>query len=105
MKKILAVAILFVNLISFSNGCALAETSAAAPEIDGLYPRTARVIAFDYKNDLVVCVDWAELIWKFEGIEDWNLNDIASLIMYDNGTPESIYDDQIVSVRYGGWIE
>lgn len=105
MKKILAVVILLVNLISLPHNCALAETCAAAPEMNGLYPRTARVIAFDYKNDLVVCVDWAELIWKFEGIEDWNLNDIASLIMYDNGTPESIYDDQIIAVRYGGWID
>lgn len=67
------------------------------------YPLTAVVVELDAENDIVVCEDYAGNTWEFFGIEDWIEGDIASMIMNDKGTPE-IKDDEIISVRYGGWI-
>ena len=40
----------------------------------------------------------------FYGVEDWELNDICSLTMFNNNTPE-IYDDIIIGTTYGGNLE
>ena len=74
-----------------------------APAKPTLYPLTALVVDFDETQDVVICEDYAGNIWEFYGIEDWQEGDLASFIMNDNGTP-TIYDDEIVSVRYSGWI-
>lgn len=75
-------------------------TGATAP---ALYPMTTVVIETDDKNDVVTCVDFNGNEWAFDGVEDWAVGDIASMIMCDNGTDE-IYDDIICDVRYSGWI-
>lgn len=75
-----------------------------AEGIEGYYPRTAVVTDLDYDNDLVIITDWAGLDWMMEGIEDWQVGDLVSLLMYDCGTPDTIFDDKIVMAYYGGWI-
>lgn len=91
-------AILTVIAILFSTACAV-----SAP--DGFYPRTATVIEFNYMTDAVICKDCAGIVWIFYGIEDWNIGDLVSMMLYDNGTPDSIYDDEIVMAYYGGWVD
>ncbi len=68
------------------------------------YPRTAVVTELDIDNDRVIATDWAGLSWEFFGIEDWCELDIVSMILDDNNTPETIYDDIIVKAYYGGWV-
>lgn len=75
-----------------------------AEGIEGYYPRTAVVTDLDYDNDLVIITDLAGLDWVMEGIEDWQVGDLVSLLMYDNNTPDTIFDDEIVMAYYGGWI-
>lgn len=67
------------------------------------YPLTAVVVELNTENDIVVCEDYAGNTWEFFGVEDWIEGDIASMIVNDKGTTK-IKDDEIVLVRYGGWI-
>lgn len=69
-----------------------------------LYPMTAMVFELDEENDLVIIEDFNGNLWDFEGIEEWMIGNICSVIMDDIGT-ETIFDDEIVSVRYDGWID
>lgn len=68
------------------------------------YPLIGRVFAIDSVHDTVFFVDGAGVSWSFKGVEDWCNGDYVSCIMDDMGT-ESIYDDQIISIRYGGLLE
>lgn len=79
-----------------------AFASTEAPE--NLYPQTFVVVSVDYSENLVTVKDFNGFLWQFYGTEDWIENDICSAIVYDNGT-ESIFDDEIVSIHYTGWIE
>ena len=67
------------------------------------YPLTAKVTALDKENDIVYCVDGSGFLWSFFGCEDWEVNDLASLLMNGNGT-EIIYDDEIVKTHYSANI-
>ena len=68
------------------------------------YAMTTKVVELDRENDIVVCEDFNGNLWEFYGCEDWQIDDVASLLMNDNGTP-TIYDDEIVSARYNGTFE
>ena len=72
--------------------------------VDNLYPITGIVTEINRHEDTVTFVDCAGNAWSFYGAEDWCEGDIASCIMYDNGT-ELIYDDEIIRVHYAGAIE
>lgn len=67
-----------------------------------IYPTTFVIVKVT--NNIVIAEDFNENLWAWEGAEDWMEGDIASAIMNDNGTPE-IFDDEIVTVRYSGYIE
>ena len=60
-------------------------------------------IVQEIENDTVIVMDGAGNEWSFNGAEDWEIGDIAAILMKDMNTQE-IYDDQIVSVRYCGNI-
>lgn len=78
---------------------------AACPCMAEIYPKTAIIREVDYEEDIVLCEDCNGNIWAFGEVEDWDIDDIVSMIMDDNNTPETIYDDIIVMVRYGGYAE
>lgn len=72
------------------------------PETTEIYPMTSQIVGFDYEMNLVTVVDFgSEECFQFYGIEDWQVGDVVSLIMSNNGTPE-IYDDMILDCRYTG---
>ena len=91
MKKT-AIAITLLLVVLASTACA------------ELYPMTAVVTKLDRELDLVYCTEFNGMIWAFEGVEDWDVGDIVSMIMADNGT-EQVIDDIIVQTRYSGYIE
>ena len=70
-----------------------------------IYPLTVVVVGLDHDDDIVTCVDGADNFWEFYGIEDWQTGDYASLLMDDNATPNSIYDDVITMTLYAGTFE
>lgn len=68
------------------------------------YALTTKVVELDRENDVVVCKDFNGNLWEFYGCEDWQLGDIASLLMNNHGT-EQIFDDEIELARYNGTFE
>ena len=71
----------------------------------GVYPLTVQVTELDHDADVVICVDGTGNDWEFYGVEDWQVGDFASLLMDDNGTPETIYDDIITMALYAGTFD
>ena len=77
---------------------------AHSPKVEGeIYPRTFMVVNLESETDTVVCIDAVGMEWAFEGIEDWEIGDLVSAIMNDNGT-ENITDDYFTEIRYAGYI-
>ena len=69
-----------------------------------IYSLTTIVTVVDTENDVVKCQDYNGNVWEFTGCDDWQVEDIASLILYNNNT-DDITDDEILSVTYGGKFE
>lgn len=67
------------------------------------YALTCKVVEIDRSKDVVTIEDSTGHRWEFYGVEDWEINDCVSAIMNDCGTT-SIFDDEIVSIRYSGWV-
>ena len=65
------------------------------------YPLSGVVQEIDEWNDEVIVLDSAGNAWAFRGIEDWEIGDIAAMLLRNNGTP-GIYDDEILRVKYCG---
>ena len=84
------------NVLRLADSASTVQTS--------VYPLTTKVVMVDYPTDVVWCEDFNGNIWEFYGCEDWCVNDIASLLINDNGT-ENIYDDEIMSAKYNGTFE
>ena len=85
-------------LLSLILSCSNTECE---PEVYGL---TTIVREIDYTSNTVVCEDCNGEIWCFFETDDWEVNDICTLTMYNNNTRE-IYDDFIVDYRYSGTID
>lgn len=64
-----------------------------------LYPLTTAVIDVDNTTNVVSCEDNNGYVWEFEGVENWKIGDVATMIMYNNNT-DTIFDGEIVLVNY-----
>lgn len=69
------------------------------------YPHTALVTALDEKTDTVTVTDYSGRTWQFTGCEDYCTGDLVALTMSDNGTRNTVLDDEIMQVRYAGDLE
>ena len=63
-----------------------------------LYPKSVVVETVDAENDIVIVADSNGFLWGFSGCEDWQVGDVAAMIMDSRGTRE-IFDDAIVVVQ------
>lgn len=70
------------------------------------YPTTAIVTEIDEVSGIITVEECNGNIWTFydDGTEDWYVNDICSMIMDDKGT-KLVYDDEIISTRYSGFVD
>jgi hypothetical protein len=103
MKKIIvAVLVIAAVLVGLFVGLNLNKTEEVK---NSVYPLTVVIIELDREGDIVTCVDGADNFWEFYGVEDWQTGDYVSLLMDDNGTPETIYDDVITMTLYAGTFE
>lgn len=100
IKKIIA-AVVATALVSIS-GTAIFSEARHKKNINNYYATTLRIKDFNFKSDIILMEDSVGNIWEAKGIEDWELDDVVSALMYDNRTT-SIYDDEIVSMRYSAW--
>ncbi len=94
MKRFL-IAVIILSMVALFGGCALNGRE---------YAQMTVVVEIDSENDEVVCEDFNGMLWAFSGCEEWQVGDIATMIMNDNGTP-LIYDDVIVHINYDGWLD
>ena len=78
--------------------------SAQAEGQHELYPTAGIVRNVDHFADMIYIVTFDGQEWAYEGAEDWAIGDIIAMLMDDMGT-ELIYDDEIVTVNYLGWVE
>ena len=69
-----------------------------------IYPQTFVVDLVNHEQNYMVLVDYNGNEWIYEGVEDFNCGDIVAAIMEERGTP-TIYDDEIVMIRYAGYME
>ena len=90
MKKFVLVVISLVLLYSIAYGA--------------IYPTTVIVCEVDEENDLLYCEDYLGNIWVIEGIEDYDIDDLLAMIMYDNET-ETPEDDIIIDYNYSGYAK
>lgn len=87
-----------VSAVSFAGASYVGE-----PIPKNYYAMTAVVSDLDYAGCVVTVENANGFSWCFSGTEDWIIGDVASLIMDGKGT-ETILDDEIVSIRYSGYI-
>ena len=74
------------------------DTKAGVTLCNGrYYALTTKVVELDRE-------DFNGNLWEFYGCEDWQIGDIASLLMNSHGT-EKIFDDKIELARYNGTFE
>lgn len=66
-----------------------------------LYPETAIVREIDPVEDTVLVEAGNGNLFVFKGTEDWEEDDICSMLMSDNGTA-NVADDIILDVKYSG---
>ena len=72
---------------------------------DYFYSRVAMITEINTENNLITatCVN-GNMYSFYDTSNDWFCGDFCSLIMFDNFT-ENIYDDKVISARYGGYVE
>ena len=68
-----------------------------------LLPDIGLVTAIDEEQDLVYITTIDGNVWMYEGIEDLMVGDILAIIFDTMGT-DVIFDDQIIQIRYCGYI-
>ena len=100
-----AIVILFVLLLVAVISFIWLDCNKTAKPDHNVYPLAAQVVELDSNADVVVCVDGTGNCWEFYGIENWQVGDFASLLMDDNGTTETVYDDVIIMACYAGAFE
>ena len=93
---------LIITLCIIATVATLCITRAENPTSGRTYPHQG--IVTEIKGDVVTFEDANGNLWSFFGSEDWQPGDIVSVMMYDNGTEKTIYDDQIIEARYNGHI-
>ena len=70
-----------------------------------VYSLSTVVTDLDRERDIVTVEELdGSNVWTFYGVEDWEINDICSLTMFNNNTPK-IYDDIIIGTTYSGNLE
>ena len=95
--------VLAVVLIGVMLLCGYGTTKVEEPVAEGnYYALTTKVVAIDQEADIVTCEDCNGNLWKFYGVEDWEVGDCASLLMESHGT-KKIEDDTIEDVRFSAW--
>ena len=65
-----------------------------------VYPKATTVVEVDLINDLVYVMDSQGDEWSFYGAEGWEVDDLATLVMYNNMTCEDNFDDVILFQNY-----
>lgn len=73
----------------------------AAFTLANTYPRAMEITRIE--ENKVYCIDAVGMEWTFTEPEDLEAGDLIICTMYDNGTKNTITDDEIVDVAWSGY--
>ena len=95
---IIALFITLIVCIPIGLGIRHAQDKAKIKE----YPAAMVVVSINKETDLMKLVDHHGDLWVVSGAKGWCVDDLAAVILSDNGTTDTITDDKIVSIRWNG---
>lgn len=72
--------------------------------LQNTYPRAMEIVKVDLMADKAICVDAVGMEWEFYEPEDLEEGDIVICTLYDNGTKNTIVDDEIIDVVWSGYV-
>lgn len=75
--------------------------AAALIAYEVFYPATLVITAI--QDDVVTLETSTGISYQFTGAEDWTEGELVSVLMYNNGTPETIRDDVMMVRRSTGF--
>ena len=93
----------FVIVWSVVVACAILMGIVACASAEQ-YPQAFVVDRVNREQNYMVLIDFNGNEWVYEDVEDFDCGDIVAAIMEERGTP-TIYDDEIVMIRYAGYME
>lgn len=104
MKRVAsAIVVCFGLLVSALVWFKYLDTTAEAEVVHEIYPTSA--IVTEVTDDFVTITDFEGRMWQFyDDCEDWMAGDICAVIMDNNGTNETVYDDIVLKTRYCGYV-
>lgn len=82
---------------------AMMQAGAIGSRTTRQYTLTVYVAEIDRAEDIVTYETHSGHRFEWQGVEDQETGEVYSLMMDDDGTPETIEDDSIISARYSGW--
>lgn len=94
IAKVIAIALAAMSAATVSAG--------AQPQRGEQYAVVA-MATVDREADTVTYTTHAGHVYVWDGVEDEESGELYALLMDDNGTPETVEDDVIISARYSGW--
>lgn len=102
MKKIIAILITIIIL------CAIITATAEVGDRGEFYPRLTVIIEKKQITNtdswIIYCQDKDGNVWAFyDDEEEWNVGDIANLLMWNIGECEE--EDEIIEVYWEGYTE
>lgn len=101
MKKLIGYSVVMITVVMM---CAVLVGAVNAQEdTSNYYALVGEVVVIDTVKDEVTVQDFNGNLWVFTGCEDWIIGDSCGMVMDTMNTPV-IYDDEILSVKYQGWM-
>ncbi len=100
-------------LYTFTDGTGYYQEENKIPQlsnVNGLYPLTGIVTEINYEVEpevdevTITCANGNRFSWYADSSDCWELYDLASCIMYANGT-KKVYDDEVVLAQYAGGLK
>lgn len=93
---------LFIGLAGLCVSSAILVYGSVKEPAKATYPKTTVCLAVNRQTDVVTVADCNGTEWTFTGCQDFEEGDLIALIMSNNGTPDNIWDDTVVTARYSG---
>ncbi len=84
--------------------CTTIATDILAGNVDrNVYPNTAIITSVNYETDIFTVATSTNISYTLKGVEDWEVGDLASLLMYDIGSDGDITNDLVIELKYSGF--
>lgn len=96
----------FLILFTSRTDTFASTTSETETELPNYYPVLAVIMETNTETDTFTIMTLPdENLWIESEIEDWSAGDLVACVLYDNGTLDDFEDDEIVAIRYVGYVD